>query len=127
MTHRTSRPSTAAGVAVPPPDIATMRAAARRLLDQDAQESAPVELETLSLQLRGHIQLLIPEVRDKASALPKSDIPRACALACIGEAEMRLRLGPGDNGAVHRTVVTKLARSVNALCDHFENLDNESP
>ncbi|MFE5189187.1 DUF6415 family natural product biosynthesis protein [Streptomyces sp. NPDC056628] len=116
-----------AGLAVPPPDIATMRTAAHRLLDQDAQEPAPEELATLTLQLRGHIQLLIPEVGIRASRLPKNAIPRACALACIGEAEMRLRLGPGDNDAVRRTVATKLARSVNALCDHFENLGNESP
>lgn len=38
----------------------------------------------------------IPEVEAAAFRLGKDDIPRACALACVGEARMRLRLEPGE-------------------------------
>jgi hypothetical protein len=40
-----------------------------------------------------------------------------CALACVGEARMRLRLGEGDNDRLRLSVAAKLARSVNVLCD----------
>ncbi|MGW5433831.1 DUF6415 family natural product biosynthesis protein [Streptomyces sp. NPDC004059] len=99
-----------------------MREGARWLPTTGAAPVCAEELETLRLQLRGHIRLLIPAVEQAASRLPKDDIPRACALACCGEAGMRLRLGPGDN-IIHRTaMVQKLSRSVLALCDHYENL-----
>ncbi|MGW0764650.1 DUF6415 family natural product biosynthesis protein [Streptomyces sp. NPDC002676] len=109
-------------VVEPPPDIATMRATARRLLAEDAKPIGPGELETLQLTLRGHLQLLIPVIEAMTLTLPKGDVPQACALAGVGEARMRLRLGVGDNGPVRMSVAMKLARSVNALCDHYENL-----
>lgn len=59
-----------------PPDLATMRSAVRRLLAEDAQLPSLEELETLTLQLRGHIALLIPEVEATAGRLPKDDVPR---------------------------------------------------
>jgi hypothetical protein len=105
-----------------PPDIATMRASARRLLAEDAAPISPDDLETLRLTLRGHLQLLIPIIEAKALDLPKDDIPRACALAGAREARMRLGLGVGDNQLVRMSVAMRLARSVNALCDHYENL-----
>ncbi|MEV6835531.1 DUF6415 family natural product biosynthesis protein [Streptomyces sp. NPDC051133] len=105
-----------------PPDIATMRATARRLLAEDAAPIGPDELETLRLTLRGHLQLLIPVIEAMTLGLPKDDVPRACALAGAREATMRLRLGVGDYPPVRMSVTMKLARSVNALCDHYENL-----
>ncbi|MFJ9714758.1 DUF6415 family natural product biosynthesis protein [Streptomyces sp. NPDC101213] len=105
-----------------PPDIATMRATVRRLLAADAEPPAPDELSTLALLLRGHINVLIPSVAAAALRLPKDDVPRACAMACVGEARMRLRLGDGDTDTVRTAVAVRLARSVNALADHYETL-----
>lgn len=122
MAHRTAQRPSTAGLAEPPPDIATMRAAVRRLLAEGAHTPEEGELETLQLQLRGHIMLLIPEVETAAGRLPKDDIPRYCALACIGEArrKMDLQPRPGREGAA--ALARRLARVVNALCDHYESL-----
>ncbi|MFF4732300.1 DUF6415 family natural product biosynthesis protein [Streptomyces mirabilis] len=99
-----------------------MRSAVRRLLAEDAQLPGSDEMETLTLQLRGHIALLIPEVEATAGRLPKDDVPRYCALACVGEARGKLsqQARPGlDGSAAH---ARRLARVLNALCDHHENL-----
>ncbi|MFJ2718983.1 DUF6415 family natural product biosynthesis protein [Streptomyces sp. NPDC088353] len=106
------------------PDITTMRATARRLLADGTEPPTPDELSTLALLLRGHINTLVPAVEMAARGLPKDDVPRACAMACIGEARMRMRMGDGDNAAVRLAVAVRLARSVNALADHLENLSS---
>ncbi|MFD7404539.1 DUF6415 family natural product biosynthesis protein [Streptomyces sp. NPDC059866] len=104
-----------------------MRGTARRLLADDAEPPMPDELETLTLQLRGHLMLAVPEVETAAGRLPEDDIPRACALACVGEARMRLNLEPGRSLPVGISHAQQLARSVNALCDHYENLGGPHP
>ncbi|WP_055491687.1 DUF6415 family natural product biosynthesis protein [Streptomyces sp. TP-A0356] len=106
-------------------DIATMRTAARRLLDEDAELPSVEELETLTLLLRGNIMLMIPEVEKATLGLPKDDVPRACALACVGESRMRLGLEPGPGLPAGIAHAQRLARSVNALCDHLENLGGD--
>lgn len=106
-----------------PPDIETMRESARILLAEGAELPAPDQLNTLTVALRGHIQVLIPEVAAAAAAEPKDSVPRYCALACIGEARNKLRLGDDDTLAIRVSVARKLARVVNALCDHHENLN----
>jgi hypothetical protein len=109
-----------------PPDIATMRAVVDELLDPDAAPGvlppAPADLETLTRQLRGHIALLLPEVEQAAKRLPRGSIPRYCLLACAGEARGRLRETPSPrfNGPVG--YARRLARSLGALCDHYEQL-----
>ncbi|MEV7362768.1 DUF6415 family natural product biosynthesis protein [Streptomyces sp. NPDC091299] len=119
----TVRPSTAEQADSYPPDVAEMRRSALLLIGPESPAPAPEELDTLHALMRGHIQLLIPEVESMAIPLPKDDIPRACAMACTGEARMRLRIGwPQDSEAVRLSVARKLARSLNALCDHWENL-----
>ncbi|MFD8739414.1 DUF6415 family natural product biosynthesis protein [Streptomyces sp. NPDC059618] len=100
-----------------------MRACTRRLLAEDARVPASEELEALTLQLRGHIELLIPEVEETAGRLPKDDIPRYCALACTGEARGKLRARPRPGHATELAHARRLARVVNALVDHHENLD----
>jgi hypothetical protein len=122
MAHRIAPPSAAAELTRSPVDVATMRAASRRLLAEDAEPPSPEALDTLTLQLRGHIMLLIPEVEEAAGRLPEDDVPRACALACIGESRMRLNLAPGRGLPAGIAHAQRLARSVNALCDHTENL-----
>ncbi|MGW2169930.1 DUF6415 family natural product biosynthesis protein [Streptomyces sp. NPDC001705] len=107
-----------------PADLATMRETARlvMLLDADGELPDGPALATFATTMRGMIEVLAPEVETVAGSLPADDVPRACALACVGEARMRLRLGEGGSAEVRQSVVVKLARSVNALVDHHEAL-----
>ncbi|MDW4908980.1 DUF6415 family natural product biosynthesis protein [Streptomyces sp. ADMS] len=109
-----------------PPDIETMRDSARILLTEGAEPPAPDKLDTLTVALRGHIHLLIPEVANAAAREPKDSIPKYCALACIGEAHTKLRLDD-DSALPVLALARKLARVVNALCDHYENLNDVRP
>ena len=126
MTRRTTTASATAGVAGAPPDITTMRQAVDRLLDPDAVPGAlppaAEELDTLTLQLRGHLNLLMPEVEAVAQQLLKDDIPRYCALACLGEARGKLRAQPSPTAHGPVAYARRLARVLNALCDHYETL-----
>ncbi|MGV9705282.1 DUF6415 family natural product biosynthesis protein [Streptomyces sp. NPDC003483] len=100
-----------------------MRDAVRRLLGESAPP-APEHLATLTLRIRGHIQLLMPEVQRVADGLPEDDVPRYCALACLGEARRRLSLQAGGSLSRDLAHARRLARVLNALCDHHENLAN---
>ncbi|MFU0241648.1 DUF6415 family natural product biosynthesis protein [Streptomyces scabiei] len=117
-----AHPNDTTATPLPPIDVPTMRASARRLLVEGEPRPDAEELETLTLMLRGHIMVAIPEVEAAASKLAEDDIPRACALACIGEARMRLSSEVGPSPRAEFADVQLLARSVNALCDHYENL-----
>lgn len=128
-THRTAKPTTAP-TCVPPPDILTMRTTIDRLLDPDAVPGTlppkAEELATLTLQLRGHLDLLMPEVEQAALRLPKDDIPRYCALACLGEARGKLRAEPSPTPHGPVAYARRLARVLNALCDHYEHLSGRT-
>jgi hypothetical protein len=114
-----------------PPDIATMRAIVDRLLGPDAVPEtlppAPGEIGTRTLQLRGHLELLLPEVEETAQKLPRASIPRYCALACAGEARERLRTEPAPRFGGPVGHARRLARTLNALCDHWEALTGSAP
>jgi hypothetical protein len=105
-----------------PADIETMRHSISHLLGPDPQPLAGDTLTTLHHLLRGHMQLLIPEVEHAALKRDENDVPRYCALACIGEARGKLRLParPGEHHALPHA--RRLARSLAALCDHYEAL-----
>ncbi|WP_327434760.1 DUF6415 family natural product biosynthesis protein [Streptomyces sp. NBC_01236] len=105
-----------------PVDVATMRQTIALLLPPDEDATTVRDTSTLTHTLRGHMELLIPEVEVAALRLPKDDIPRYCALACIGEARGKLRAtpGPGEHRAL--AYARKLSRSLAALCDHCEAL-----
>jgi hypothetical protein len=105
-----------------PLDIETMRASAHRLLTDDAERPSLEDIETLTITLRGHLELLAPEVESAALKLPTDSVPRYCALACVGDAHGKLRAaaGPGVSGAV--AYALRLARTLSALCDHYESL-----
>lgn len=109
-----------------PIDVTTMREATGRLIGpDDAPEALPPtgeELETLTLQIRGHLQLMIPEVEKLARRKSANSIPRFCALACVGEARRKLTApqATGLGGAI--AYARRLARSLNALCMHFDQL-----
>lgn len=117
MAHGTAEPEATA------PDTEAMRGSTRILLVEGADLPALDELDTLTAALRSHIQALIPEVAAAVAREPKDSIPRYCALACIGEARNKLRLNDGGTLAVRISTARKLARVVNALCDHHENLN----
>lgn len=131
MPHRTAQlPATAEQGQPGPPDIATMRAVVDRLLDPDvvpeALPPAADEVDTLTLQLRGHIQLLAPEVEEAARKLKKGSVRRYSVLGCVWEARSRLEATPSsrNGGAVGHA--RRLARVLNALCDHYEALGGDA-
>ncbi|MGW2046931.1 DUF6415 family natural product biosynthesis protein [Streptomyces sp. NPDC001858] len=112
-------------------DIVVMRETVEIVLNPDAAPEAlslPAdEVGTLTQTLRGHLELLIPEVEQAAGRLDMTSVPRYCALACVGEARGKLRAGPsprlgGDIGHARR-----LARVLDALCDHHEKIGGGSP
>ncbi|MET8826508.1 DUF6415 family natural product biosynthesis protein [Streptomyces sp. NPDC004610] len=111
-----------------PLDIATMREAVQRLLGPAAEPPGEHDIDTLTLQLRGHIMLVIPEIERLAAPLPPEDIPRACAIEGVAEARRRLDAQPRSTalpaGIAH---AQRLARSVRALCDHYETLTATPP
>jgi len=104
------------------PDLVTMRESVDLALIEMPTRPAPTvqELTALDGALRGHIQLLVPEV--EALAGPRRDADARLALACTGEARRRLSIGTGDTVVLRVSVVQKLARIVRALCAHFEKL-----
>jgi hypothetical protein len=100
-----------------------MGQAVNRLLDPDAvPETLPptdAELEPLILQLRGHLQLLMPELERLARHLPRRDAWRYDVLACIGDARLRLT----RHTETDVTYARCLARALNALLIHHGNLN----
>ncbi|GAA4090364.1 DUF6415 family natural product biosynthesis protein [Streptomyces shaanxiensis] len=115
-----STKETTAGTA--PVDIDTMRHSISQLLGPDAPPPAGDKLAVLDSLPRGHMQLIIPEIEQAALARDQDDVPRYCALACVGEARGKLRATApqGEHGAL--THARKLARTLAALCDHYEAL-----
>jgi len=103
-----------------------MRRAVNRLLDPDAVPDAlppaAAELDTLTLQLRGHLQLLMPEVEEIVARIRQDSIPRYCAQACLGEARMKLAIEPQPGLSAAVAHARRLARVLNALVDHYEQL-----
>ncbi|MGW0824686.1 DUF6415 family natural product biosynthesis protein [Streptomyces sp. NPDC002845] len=108
-----------------PLDLKTMRAATDRVLARGAEPLSDEDLETLRLQLRGHIELLIPTVERAAVRRPKGWDSRDRALSCAGEARVLLRVGRGDTLFVRVSVVHRLARLVRRPCGHLEDLGGE--
>ncbi|MEU2358767.1 DUF6415 family natural product biosynthesis protein [Streptomyces misionensis] len=108
-----------------PPDIATMRETAALLLGPEREPNAlppvPENLDTLTLALRGHLELLIPEVEQRARQLPKDSAVRYCANAYVGEARGKLQAGPSPRYGGEAGHARRLARVLRALCDHYEN------
>lgn len=89
-----------------PVDVTTMLAVAARLLDATDERPDPDELPTLTLQLRGHMMLLLPEVEDRARVRAEDDAVRIRALAGVEEARRRLAPLPR-----HPSLTGKIART----------------
>ncbi|MFD3614417.1 DUF6415 family natural product biosynthesis protein [Streptomyces sp. NPDC058676] len=127
MPHQTAGPEATAPEQVLPPDIATMREIVNRLLDPDAvPEALPPgadELATLTLQLRGHIALLAPDVAEAARRrLKPGSVRKYSVLTLVWEAESRLEAEPSPRYGGPVGHARRLARVLNALCDHHEEL-----
>lgn len=126
MRQATASPSTVEQQDSRPPDIEEMRASTALLLGPDGAPDvlppAGDELDTLTLALRGHMELLIPEVARVAGPRLKS-VQSYCAAACIGEARRKLSVTPHPGLDARVAHARRLARSLNALCDHWENLN----
>ncbi|MFD4561684.1 DUF6415 family natural product biosynthesis protein [Streptomyces sp. NPDC058469] len=109
----------------PPPDIETMRETADRLLDPDAASDilppTVAEVDTLTRTMRGQLELLIPDIKRLVGGRPKN-IAQYCALACVGEARRKLSIEPGPGLDAGTAFARRLARVLNALCDHYERL-----
>ncbi|MDX2694893.1 DUF6415 family natural product biosynthesis protein [Streptomyces ipomoeae] len=106
-----------------PIDLAVMREAAARMPAEGG--GAPLsdeDLETLRLQLREHLALLVPAVEAAADGLPEGGEARRSARAFVFAARAHLRLGRGDTRLVRLSVVRKLADSVRTLCGHLERM-----
>ncbi|MER5914552.1 DUF6415 family natural product biosynthesis protein [Streptomyces sp. NPDC001982] len=54
--------------------------------------------------------------------LQKGSIPRYCALTCLGEARGKLKAEPNPAPGGDLAYARRLARALNALCDHFDAL-----
>lgn len=128
MAHRTAEPEATAPEQVTPPDIETMRETVNRLLDPDAvPEALPLsreELETLTATVRGHIQLLAPEVEQAARKLKAGSVQRYTVLSSVWEALSRLEAEPSPRYGGPAGYARRLARALNALCDQHENLSH---
>ncbi|MFD4263116.1 DUF6415 family natural product biosynthesis protein [Streptomyces sp. NPDC058534] len=114
-----------------PPDLATMRETAELLLGPDGSPDVlpPVgdELAAHTATLRGQLELLIPELENVVTRLPRESIPRYCALACIGEARGKLRAEPSRRYGGDAGYARRLARVLRALCDHYQNITAWGP
>jgi hypothetical protein len=112
-----------------PPDIETMRVTADRLLDPDAAPGvlppSAAEVDTLIQLMRGQLELLVPDIQRVAGGHSKN-VAQYCALACVGEAREGLRLEPGSGPDRALAYGRRLARVLNALCDHYENIGGRS-
>ncbi|WP_432187902.1 DUF6415 family natural product biosynthesis protein [Streptomyces sp. Tue6028] len=105
-------------------DITEMRQLVAAVLPQD-QEIGAEALAQLTEQLRTHTEVLAAQVERAAGKLPPDDVPRYCALACVGEARGKLRAQPGMGSGRDQAYARKLARSLAALCDHYSTLTGE--
>lgn len=131
MTQRTARAAAAAERGqTDPPDLVTMRETVNRLLDPDAGPDtlppAGDELETLTAAVRGHIEVLAPEVEAAARMLTPGSTRRYTTLGCVWEARSRMEAQPSPRFGGAPGYARRLARTLNALCDHYETLNGDS-
>ena len=111
----------------PPPDLAVMRETAQIALGPTAgphERTPAAELTVLTATLRGHIEILAPEVERAAARLPDDSPTLAAALACVGEARGKLRAPELGFAMLTGGVMyaRRLARVLHALCDHYETV-----
>jgi hypothetical protein len=103
-----------------------MRETAQRILGPDSGPDAlPLaddELDTLTAALRGHLELLMPEVEAAAGRMPRNSPTRNGALTCVGAVRGKLRAPELSFECLSGSVMysRRLARVLVALCEHYE-------
>ncbi|MEU1278542.1 DUF6415 family natural product biosynthesis protein [Streptomyces sp. NPDC005805] len=107
----------------PPAGVAGMRDAARRVLALGGAPPSREDLERLTDTLHGYVRLLVPEVRALIRARPADDPPARVAQVGVDEAWRRLHTAPGFGPDAALRHACRVARSVQALCDHYETLN----
>ncbi|MGW1978602.1 DUF6415 family natural product biosynthesis protein [Streptomyces sp. NPDC001889] len=119
MNHDTAPPSSPAAEE---PDIGAMRMMYRRLLSGTDVPSLPAQLQSLTETLHTYVTELMPRVEVLIRSRPVNDQPALVAQAGLAEATRRVHTPPGFGAAAVYRHAERLARSVGALCDHYENL-----
>lgn len=115
---------TARGTDPRPMDIATMRETVRRLYEYGVDSASPIEdLDDLAETLRGHVRLMVPELRALVCSQPPGDVSAQIAEIGADEAWRRLNTTPGFGPEAAYRRARKLAMSVQSLCDHYETLN----
>ncbi|MEU2434353.1 DUF6415 family natural product biosynthesis protein [Streptomyces sp. NPDC007861] len=102
-----------------PPDLATMRQTGGQIRRMGLPGP---ELKYLTAEMRGYVELLIPEIRRLIARLPAGDAPARVAQIGVDEAWRRLHTPPGFGPDAAYAQAQRLARSVLSLCDHYESL-----
>ncbi|WP_432042450.1 DUF6415 family natural product biosynthesis protein [Streptomyces cadmiisoli] len=107
--------------AVPASSTGLLRAQASWFIDQRSLPRHQI-VKAFDEDFQGQLGRLIPQIEHLCDALPPDDVPAKVALACVGAARQRLKEpeAAGLRGEVER--VERLARSVVALCDHYDAL-----
>lgn len=105
-----------------------MRDTVNLLLDPDAvPEALPPTgeaLEQLTATVREHLKALAPEVEAAAIRnLEAGSVRRSTTLGCVWEARSRLESRPSPRYGGAPGYARRLARTLNALCDHYEALN----
>ncbi|MEU2158866.1 DUF6415 family natural product biosynthesis protein [Streptomyces sp. NPDC019396] len=102
-----------------PPDLATMRDVARKVLaDEDGTALIPA--------MRGFVNLMAPEVQALIRRAPLGDSSAKVAQVAVDGACLRVTTPPGTGPEGARRHARKVALSVLSLCDHYENLRDPS-
>ncbi|MFJ6729971.1 DUF6415 family natural product biosynthesis protein [Streptomyces sp. NPDC091281] len=103
-----------------------MRDTARCLVTTDGGPVLPAPdgagLTALTAALGEHLEALIPLVEEGLRRTTTDSVARHCALACLGDARLRLRAQPSarHHGALGHA--RRLARALRSLCEHYEQL-----
>ncbi|MFD7278386.1 DUF6415 family natural product biosynthesis protein [Streptomyces sp. NPDC059862] len=105
----------------PAPSTGLIRAQATWFIDQRMLPRHQT-VKGFSQDFHGYLEQLIPQIEQLADVRPPDDVPAKVALAGVGEARRRLdeAESAGLYGEVER--VKRLARSVVAMCDHYDAL-----
>ncbi len=118
MTQRTALAPEAAELA--PVDLETMRATATRALALAAPPTVADLMLLLGL-LRGQVELMVREVEPLAARTPDS-VQQVAARYGIDEARRKLGISAGGPVSARLALARRLARSLAALCTHYETL-----
>lgn len=117
-----SESATPSGNAATIPGTVSMRAEASWFLDQRTLPRHQV-VRHIGQDLRRFLHDLIPRLEDLVAGCPDDDVPANVAQAGVAQARHRMaepESGESPRHSVER--VKRLARSVVALCDHYDAL-----